>query len=274
MDSQIERDLRIVLATRAAKLDRDAGARVLARDYRPRGGVLRVALAGGGAVVATGAVAAILTVGLSTSTPRAFAGWSPRPTAAPAGQAQSAEEACRRGLPTSAAIEHAQQTASGPRGGGPWGIPQIAAGGWQTILTDVRGPYTVLLFTAADGQAVLSCFSGRDPGKVSLQGAFATNPAAVVPAGQIVVRTYGSNRTRPDEGSAQFSRIVGRTGSGVTAVSVRLSDGKQVAASTANSWFLAWWPGTAQATAAEVTTASGTQTQPISGAALATSNSR
>lgn len=273
MDSQIERDLRIVLATRAAKLDRDAGVRVLARGYRPRGGVPRVALAGGGAVVATGAVAAILTVGLSTSTPRAFAGWSPRPTTAAVGQAQIAEGACRRGLPTSAAIEHAQQTASGPRGG-PWGIPQIAAGGWQTTLTDVRGPYTVLLFTASDGRAVLSCFSGRDAGEVSLQGAFATNSAAAVPAGQIAVSTFGSNRSRPDEGSAQFSRIVGRTGSGVTAVAVRLSDGKQVAASTANGWFLAWWPGTAQATSAEVTTAGGTQTQPIGGSALATSNSR
>lgn len=276
MDTQIESDLRIALATRAAKLDENAGTRVLARDYKPRGGVPRVALAGGGvAVAATGAVAAILTVGLSTNTPRAFAGWSSTPTSAQAGQTQSAEEACRGRLPASAAIEHAQQTASGPRG--PGDIPQITAGGWQTTLTDVRGPYTVLLFTAPDGQAVLSCFSGHNLAEVSLGGALGTQPATAVPVGQIAIRTSGFNTTPPDEGSARFSRIVGRTGSGVTAVSLRLSDGTQVIASVENGWFLAWWPGTTHATAAEVTTTNGTQTQPIGGpfgTASATSSAR
>jgi hypothetical protein len=265
MDTQIESDLRAALAARAAELD-DPGAMVLARDYRPRGGVPRMALAGGGAVAAVGAVAVILTVGLSTDTPRAFAGWSPTPTTASMSQTQSAEAACRARLPTSAAIEHAQETASGPRGG-PRKLPRIATGGWQTTLTDVRGPYTLTLFTAAEGQAVLSCFSGRNTGEVSLGGAFDIHPLTAVSAGQISVRTSGSNVTPPDEGSAEFSRLVGRVGPGVTAVTLRLSDSTQVTASTADGWFIAWWPGTAQASAAEITTSNGTTTQPI-GAAL------
>lgn len=262
MDTQIEHDLRTALAARAAELDDSPGAMVLARDYRPRSGVPRMAFAGGGAVVAAGAVA-ILTVGLSTDTPRAFAGWSPTPTTPATSQTQSAEAACQARLPTSAAIEHAQETASGPRG--QWKLPQMAAGGWQKILTDARGPYTVMLFTAAEGQAVLSCLSGRNTGEVALGGALGTHPLAAVPAGQIAVSSYGSNVAPPDEGAAQFSRIVGRVGPGVTAVSLRLSDGTQVTASIEGGWFLAWWPGTAHASAAEVATSNGTTTQPIGG---------
>jgi hypothetical protein len=254
MDTQLERDLRTALATRAAELDETAGASVLAHDLRPRSNVARIALAGGGATVAIGAIVAILAVSLSTETPRAFAGWSAIPTTVTAGQAVRAEGACRSRLPISAGT-------TGPHS--PQDTPQIAAGGWQTILTDVRGPYTMMLFTAADGQAVFSCFSGRNPGEVSLGGAFAAHRVAAVPAGQIDVQSSGGNTTPPDEGSAQFSRLVGRTGPGVRAVSLRLSDGTQVTASTTNGWFLAWWPGTPRITAAEVTTASGTQLQPM-----------
>jgi hypothetical protein len=191
------------------------------------------------------------------------------------GQTQSAEAACRARLPTSAAIEHAQATASGK--GGPWKIPRIVASEWQTVLTDVRGPYTVTLFTAAEGEAVFSCFSGHNTGEVSLGGAFGAHPLVAVPAGQIAVRSYGGNATPPDEGSAEFSRLVGRVGSGVTAVSVNLSNGTQVTASTADGWFLAWWPGTTHPSAAEVTTSTGTTMQPVGrefGAPPATGSSR
>jgi hypothetical protein len=73
----------------------------------------------------------------------------------------------------------------------------------------------------------------------------------------------GSNTTPPDEGSHQFSRLVGRTGAGVKAVRLKFEDGARVTASTANGWFLAWWPGRHFVTALEVTTSTGTRVQPF-----------
>ena len=44
-----------------------------------------------------------------------------------------------------------------------------------------------------------------------------------------------------------ISQITGRTGAGVVAVRILLSDGTEVLATTSNGWFYAWWPGDATA---------------------------
>jgi hypothetical protein len=253
MDSQVEHQLRLALAARAAELPSDASSRLLAADYRPRSGIQRPALAAGGATVVAGAVVTASLAGLGTDTPRAFAGWSATPTAASGDQAQRAREACRLRLPTSAGIQHAHETASGRHE--PWPFPSIPAGSWRTVLVDSRGPYTVVLFAAAHGAAELSCFSGRQPMRASLGGSFGTHTPPPVPAGHLSIVSSGSRTTPPDEGSQHFSQLVGRTGPGVTGVILRLPDGKRVTASLANGWFLAWWPGTQGGTA---TTAKGT----------------
>jgi hypothetical protein len=256
MDTQVEHQLRLALAARAAELPSDASSRLLATDYRPRPGLRRTALAAGGAAVLAGAAVAVSLVGLGTDTPRAFAGWSATPRAPSGDQAMRAREACLSRLPTSAGIEHAQKTASGRHE--PWPIPDVPAGGWRTVLVDSRGPYTVILFEAAHGAAEMSCFSGRQPMQAALGGSFGTHPPPPVPAGHVSNVSSGSRTTPPDEGSQHFSELVGRTGLGVTGVTLRLRDGARVRASLANGWFLAWWPGTQGGTATEVTTATGT----------------
>ena len=75
-------------------------------------------------------------------------------------------------------------------------------------------------------------------------------------AGQVQLRGGG---TRDSAGKA-LTLVDGRTGAGVTAVTIERSDGSSVQATVANGWYLAWWPGTVTATNAEVTTASGTTT--------------
>ena len=250
MDTRLERDLRLALAATAAQLPSDASRRVLGADYRPRSGLERPALAAGGVVAVAGAVVAVSLVGLGTDTPRAFAGWSATPSAHSGTHVRQVQEACRSRLPTSARIKHAQETASGPHK--PWPIPSIAAGSWRTVVIDTRGPYTMILFTAAHGAAELSCFSGRQP--ASLGGSFATHPPRPVPAGHVSIVSSGSTTTPPAEGSQHFSLLVGRTGRGVTGVSLTLRDGTRVTASLANGWFLAWWPGTQRGTATHVTT--------------------
>lgn len=267
MSTHIEQDLRLALAARSAELPPDASARLLSFDYRPHTPRARPVVALAATTVTAGAALAFSLVGLGTDAPRAFAGWSATPTVSSGDQARRAREGCLSRLPTSRGIEHAQQTASGQHEA--WPIPYIPTGGWRTVLTDTRGPYTVILFVAAHGSAELSCFSGRQPMRASLGGSFATHTPPPVPAGRVSIVSSGSRTTPPDEGSEHFAQLVGRTGPGVIGVTLRLRDGTRVRASLANGWFLAWWPGTHGGTATEVTTARGTAIQPASPVELA-----
>jgi hypothetical protein len=267
MSTHIEQDLRLALAARAAELPFDASARLLSFDYRPHTPRARPVAALAATTVTAGAALAFSLVGLGTDAPRAFAGWSATPTVLSGDQARRAREACLPRLPTSARIEHADKTASGRHE--PWPFPHIPAGGWRTVLIDSRGPYTVILFVAAHGAAELSCFTGRQPMSGGLGGSYGTHIPPPVPAGHVSIVSSGSRTTPPDEGSQHFSQLVGRTGPGVTGVTLRLRDGTRVRASLANGWFLAWWPGTQGGTANEVTTARGTAIQPASSAELA-----
>ena len=70
----------------------------------------------------------------------------------------------------------------------------------------------------------------------------------------------------PSEGP--YTLVEGKVASGVSAVALVRSDGEDVQASLAGGLFVAWWPGSLDATNAQLTTASGTTTQPISTAAL------
>ncbi len=249
MGEQLEHDLREALAARAAELDAGAGVRVLSRGYRARV-TSAPALAGGGAgLAAVGVGAALLATGLGTEAPKALAGWSSKPTPPSPQQIRGADEACRSRLRPAAAIEPTRRVESGSQERRPG--PMIAAGGWKEILTDRRGPYTITLFTASEGRAVVTCFTGRD-GMGSLGGAFGNERRPPVGAGKIELVTSGGNVTPPDEGSAQFSRVVGRTGPGVGRVVLRLRDGRRVTATVASGWFLAWWPGASGLVATEV----------------------
>jgi hypothetical protein len=254
MDTHVEQELRRALAARAAELPSDASRRLLSVDYRPRSGLERPVLAVGGLAAAAGAVVAVSIVGLGADTPRAFAGWSATPSAHSANRVRRVQRACSSLLPTSAGIEHRQKTASGTYR--PWPMPRIAAGGWHAVVVDTRGPYTMILFTAAHDAAELSCFSGLKP--VSLGGSFATHPPLPVLAGHVSIVSSGSTSTPPAEGSQHFSQVVGRTGRGVTAVTLTLRSGTRVRASLGHGWFLAWWPGTQRGTATDVTSSHAT----------------
>ncbi|HEY2200769.1 MAG TPA: hypothetical protein VGH56_02690 [Solirubrobacteraceae bacterium] len=235
--------LRRSLLAAAERQAHAARAGEAAKHHTARRPFARPALALGGAIVAAGVLVAISLIGIGSDASRAFAGWTATPTAPVGNQTWDAEEACRSRLPTSAGIEHAQRTASGPHPHLPWPIPRIPAGGWRTVLADTRGPYTEILFTAAGGSAELSCFSSSSHRPVSLGGSFGIHAPAPVAAGAVTVVSSGSTTTPPDEGSRHFSQLVGRTGPGVDAVTVKLAGGLRVAATCERGWFLAWWPG-------------------------------
>jgi hypothetical protein len=66
---------------------------------------------------------------------------------------------------------------------------------------------------------------------------------------------------RADRHGQAFGFAYGRTGTGVSAVSLVLDDGTHVQATVANGWFIAWWPGSHQLESAELTTPAGGSTQ-------------
>jgi hypothetical protein len=84
-------------------------------------------------------------------------------------------------------------------------------------------------------------------------------------AGQIAVDRLQAESA--NDGQA-YTIAEGSVGSGVTAATLVLSDGSDVVTTTGNGLFLAWWPGSAVVTSANLTTATGTTTQPISSPSL------
>jgi hypothetical protein len=221
MPDQLEQSLREALSQRAAQLDPDSIVRLQAIDYHPRPRRRVRKLPAIGALGATGTAAAVAgIVALGSSAAPAFAGWRSTPTTPARGQLAQAAQACGQGL----------------------GSP---------VLTDSRGPYTASIYVDPTTSDV--CLSGNG---VSTSSRSTSAAPASVAAGQIQLAGRG---LRDSAGDA-LTLVYGRTGAGVSAVTIERSDGTSVQATVTNGWYLAWWPGTVTATNAEVTTASGTST--------------
>jgi hypothetical protein len=217
MSDPLEQNLRRTLSQRAALIDPDASARLRAIDYRPRRRRIPVLPAIGATGVSAMAVAVVVTVTLGSSAAPAFAGWSATPTRPGAGQIAASEQQCRANL----------------------GTP---------VLTDTRGPYTASIYASATSSH--TCLQG---GSLSIASGHAGANLADVPAGQ--VQLFGSGM---ENSSGQALTLVdGRIGAGVGSVRIDRGDGSSVQATVSGGWYLAWWPGTARATTADVTSTTG-----------------
>lgn len=221
MSTELETRLRTALHDTAAHVPRATSLTQI--DYHPRTRSRRPRLAIGGVATAAGTTAAILVLtGGATS---AFAGWKATPTKAAPGQLGAAARACTSQQPVA---------------------------GMPLVLSDVRGPFTFQVY--ANARMSATCINGPD---VSVVRALGSSQAVSVPAGQ--VQLSGGHSTVRDGEAFGFSE--GRTGSGVTAVALHLTDGSTVSATVANGWYVAWWPTAADLESATVTSASGDRTQ-------------
>jgi hypothetical protein len=220
MPDHLEQSLREALSQRAAQLDSDSIARLRAIDYHPRRRRIRKLPAIGALGGTAIAAAVVAVVTLGSSAAPAFAGWQPTPTTPAPRKLTQAAQPCGQDL----------------------GSP---------VLTDSRGPYTASIY--ADSTTSDVCLTGNG---VSMSSSSTSVAPASVAAGQIQIDGGG---TRDSAGDA-LTLVDGRTGAGVTAVTIKRSYGNSVQATVANGWYLAWWPGTVAATNAQVTTASGTST--------------
>jgi hypothetical protein len=210
-----------------------------------------LALRGGGALAAVGAsTAAVLVVFVGARAPNAFAGWSAMPTRPASGQTANALARC---------------------GAAPAG----AARGWKAVVTDTRGPFTAMILQRADRTA--TCVTGPSfttiaanavPGRASGSIMGVGSPAT---GDQPDVSMMGSSSGPISQASQvqltasgqPYTLVQGQVQSGVTGVTVVLSDGRDVRATVADGSLVAWWPGSAHATAAHVTSGSAVTTQQL-----------
>ncbi len=228
---------------------------------------------GVGALAGAATAGTALAVVLGGSTP-AYAGWSATPTTA-AAPSSAADASCQ------------SQLSDAPPGPA---RASLGSGAWQSVLTDVRGPFTVALLQN-DG-AYAACFTspsfteinelssptagGAQSGELSVHsgsaagaGSGGSGPAA----GQSAVVLEGTSSGDLNQvvenhlattSQGPYTLIDGRVANGVTGVTLVRDDGQDVVATVADGWFVAWWPGAASpATSAQVTKATGTTTEPF-----------
>jgi uncharacterized membrane protein YgcG len=233
MTEQLEAEVRAALRERAAQVPAASIARLTHIDYRPRTRRLeppwrvRPPLAIGALTTAAGTAGAVaVIVSLTAGASNAFAGWTAKPTPPAPGQLAGARASC--------------ETSQSPISGLP------------LKLADTRGPYTFAIY--ADSSSSAACIKG--PSFVAVSASVASS-AVNVPAGQILLSA--SHQT--DRGGDGYSFADGRTGAGVSGVTLTLDDGTNVQATVGGGWFVAWWPGGHLIKSAELSTPTGVVTQ-------------
>ncbi len=276
MKTEFETELREAFAARAACVPVEAASRLRSIDYRPRQHRLRAPAVGAGVLAGAATAGTVLAVALGGTTP-AYAGWSATPTSA-AEVSPSADATC---------LSQLASMASGP------GRASAGSGSWENVLTDVRGPFTVALFQ--DDGSYAACFtsssftevnqisngsgshSGTSSGIMSVHAQARTAPGPTAAASETSIESTSSGSLQQVVQShlttatdGPYTLVDGRTQPGVTGVTLLLGAGQDVVATVADGWFVAWWPGSSGIASAQVTTASGTTTEPLLPLALPT----
>jgi hypothetical protein len=186
--------------------------------------------------VAAAAVAAVLVFTAGSAPTAAFAGWSAEPTPQSSGQVQAAASECQR---------NSELASRAP------------------TLADIRGPFTLLVYAGDSGGLCItgpSLLSPTNEPPFAPFGVGGTTTTASLSSDAIQPTVTGGLTTRA---AAEFTFNVGRVGVSVTAVTLTLTNGNRVEATTSNGWFAAWWPGGQAAQTADITTTSGTTTQQL-----------
>lgn len=232
MIDQLEADVREALSEHVAELPAQAAVRVRSVDYYSRARTRRMALAAGTLVATAGAVVVTLSViglGTGAGTQAAYAGWSASPTQPRPGQIASAEATCQ---------------------GQALARPGTSPTAWSPVLTDTRGPFTMMILQ--NKSDFFSCF----PEGSAIGGGEGAVPASPSP-GQLSVVGVANAPADP------YTLIYGRVGPGLSGVTLVLEDGTKVQSTVSDGWFAAWWPGQEQAHTMELSTEHGITTLPL-----------
>ena len=188
---------------------------------------------------ASGAAASVSMIVLLGGSPQsAFAGWSAIPTPPVGAQLTSAVDECQTGM--------AQIPTNLSKGGD---LSSLAP-----EVTDVRGPFTVTVF-GDHAQHEVVCVASSQSASLRV---IAPSGAPVSPGSITIDHVSYLSREGQD-----YTLVVGRTGAGVTGVTLSLADGNQVTATDGEGIVVAWWPGSQGVASAAVATASGVTTHEL-----------
>lgn len=179
----------------------------------------RWAMAGAACVAAAG-----LVVWPAGSGQPAYASWTAVPAPVSDNDRQAAGQACIAGKQ------------DGPRHEG---LPSRAElGAMTTVLAERRGDYTFTVIASDDWFG--DCLDGPDGGMGTLSGLgdTATGETVIPPAGGLVTLVAGTHTTK----AGAYNFVTGRVGADVASVELN-AGGNSVAATVANGYFAAWWPG-------------------------------
>jgi hypothetical protein len=267
MNQQLESDVHDAFSAFASGIPAEASQRLRGIDYRPRTARLSPRLTAGVMIGAAATTTTIVSVVVLGGSQTAFAGWSPSPSRAPIVLTSSADDACQAQLANT-----------------PPGLSASATGPWTVVATDVRGPFTLVIYE--DGDAHANCLTG--PSVTVVSESMSTGGTTSVAQGSraggtrtdfhasagswFLVSGTGNNNSAggltnvvvahlASTTQGPYTLVEGQTDPDVTGVTVVSSDGERVQATTDNGWFLAWWPGTQGAASAQISTAAGVTTQ-------------
>jgi hypothetical protein len=265
MTDQLEADLRDVFAARAAQLPEESAMRLRTITFHPRTRRLSPKWMVGslsGLAAGTGAIVSVVVLGAAQP---AFAGW----TATPLSDATPS--------PTAASSCQVQLNQAN--------VPGESTGQWNVVDTDVRGPYSFVVYQ--DGQAFATCFTGpsftvvsaatdgtatgNGEATVSVSGGVVGGSAAVSAGRSVMVmvptsgpgaveRAIVSHLDLQTADGGAYTMVEGQSTSDLTGVTLVRSDGTSVQATVGYGWFVAWWPGDLDVSSATVSTPEGQST--------------
>jgi hypothetical protein len=263
MNDQLESELREGFAGRAALVPEDSRLRLRAINFRPRTSRFSTRLTVGSLTAAAAATGAIVSVVVLGSAPPAFAGWTAVPAAA--------------AIPSTTAASSCQEQLTNSRA--------LTGGQWTVLDTDVRGPYTVIIYQ--NSQTYATCFrgpsftvvnaanaggGGEERGSTSVRVEAGPRGAATRSStGSVSVlkgtSSDGSTPSIPEmtvshldlssSNGDTYTLVDGQLPSGVSGVTLVRSDGSRVRATSENGWFVAWWPNDVGVASAKVDLPSG-----------------
>jgi hypothetical protein len=272
MTDQLEADLRDAFSARAAGLPEESAMRLRTVTFHPRTRRLSPKWMVGslsGVAAATGAIVSVVVLGAAQP---AFAGWTATPLS-DATPSPTAASSCQGGLNRA-------------------NVPGQSTGPWNLVDTDVRGPYSFVVYQ--DGQAIATCFTGpsftvvsaatdgtatgNGQATVSVTGGSGGGSAAVSAGRSVMVvvpssgpgaveRAIVSHLDLQTADGGAYTMVEGQSASALTGVTLVRSDGTSVQATVGNGWFVAWWPGNLDVTSAVLSTPDGQSTvtfQPVS----------
>ncbi len=276
---ELERDLAHAFRHRAGEVPDSAVERVTAVDYHPRVRRMTPRLTAGAIVGAAATTATVATVVSVVGAPAAFAGWKATPTTGAGATTSAAEATC------SSHLGQFGQVGSTPTGSPSGSTPSATSPTWTPVATDVRGPYTLVIYQGSTGKAQASCLTSATftsvwersgtSARQEISGVLGVSTAQAGNRSSGEVSTFrlgalGSGTATVTEvhadvsGHGAYTLVDGQVPKTVTTVTLELSNGDAVQATTGDGTFVAWWPGTADATSVGLTSATGTTTEPLS----------